>query len=83
MKLPKKNVRAFSVSPSVLNPVKLELGIIIFVALMLWAAVNVTINDPSIQFAVLFLFSLSAASWIILRIKYIVKNLSTKQNTQG
>ena len=74
-KLQQKAEKDFSVRPSPLNPVKFELGIIIAVSLLLWFGVHLSINDPIAQISVLFLFSLLAAAWIVLRIKFLLQKM--------
>ena len=76
------SVSSLSVNPSALNPVKFELGIIIFVTLLFWAAVHISIVEPITQIVVLFLYSMLAAVWIVLRIKSIMKKLA-REKTAG
>jgi len=80
-KLKQKAEQDLSVRPSPLNPVKFELGVILAVSLLLWIGVHLSINDPLAQISVLFLFSVLATGWIVFRIKYLLKNMSSEAKT--
>lgn len=67
--------KIFSIAPSPFNPVKLELGVIIVLAVVLLAAVHISITEPLVQIMALFLFGLFAAAWIALRIRMIARKL--------
>jgi hypothetical protein len=65
----------FAVDASPYNPVKLELGIILIIAIVLWFAQDLISSNPDMQLAVLAMFGLCAAAWIVLRIRKINKRL--------
>jgi len=73
--------KSFSVNASPLNPVKLELAIILLVGLLLWLLLDSITESQSAQIAILFLYSFLGAIWLLLRTRYVV--LRTKNNNRS
>ncbi len=72
----------FGVAASPLNGVKLELGIILFVGLLLWLAVDsITVNLAN-QLLILALFGGVSALWLVLRTRRTLKQLDKTRETQ-
>ena len=68
---PSKN--AFTVAASPFNPVKLELVILLISGVVLWLVLDSITDNDVTHLAILFLYSISAALWLTLRIRNIVK----------
>lgn len=64
---------AFSVAASPFNPVKLELVIILISGLVLWLVLNSITDNDVTHVAILFLYSISGALWLSLRIRKIAR----------
>jgi len=67
----------FTVAASPLNPVKFELGIILFIALFLLVVIPTVVNSTFYQFAILVAYGLIAMAWLIVRTRRLInKNLN-------
>ena len=64
--------KSFSVNASPLNPVKLELAIILLVGLLLWLLLDSITNSQLAQIVILLLYSFMGAIWLLLRTRYVV-----------
>lgn len=62
----------FTVTPSPLNRVKLELAAVLVVALTLYALVEVLLETGWLQVLVLGLYGLIAGAWLTLRARRVV-----------
>jgi len=75
--------KGFGVAASPLNSVKLELGIILFVGLLLWLAVDSITADVASQLLILAFFGGGGALWLVIRtrrtLKQLVKNHEAQQ----
>ena len=67
----------FSVASSPFNAIKLEIAIIIIIAFLLWAVLNSITDNDLTHVAILFLYSMTGAVWVVARIRFI-----TLQNTK-
>lgn len=65
----------FTVSASPLNGVKLELGIILFVALVLLPVVERISPRLSVQLLILSCYGVAAMLWLLLRTRRVVQSL--------
>lgn len=65
--------KGFGVAASPLNRVKLELGIILFVGLLLWLAVDSITGDVANQLLILAAFGGGSALWLVIRTRRILK----------
>ncbi len=70
--------KGFGVAASPLNSVKLELGIILFVGLLLWLAVDSITADIANQLLILALFGGVGALWLVFRTRRTLKQLGNK-----
>ncbi len=70
--------KGFGVAASPLNSVKLELGMILFVGLLLWLAVDSITADLSNQLLILAAYSLAGGLWLVLRTQRILRQLERK-----
>ncbi len=68
--------KGFGVAASPLNSVKLELGMILFVGLLLWLAVDSITADLSNQLLILVGFGTLGGVWLVLRTRHILKQLA-------
>jgi len=59
--------RGFTVAASPLNAVKLDLGIILILAVVLWLLVGRFVVAPAAQIGVLFAYGLAGMAWIVVR----------------
>jgi len=75
--------KVFSVSASPLNPVKLELVIILLVGLLLWLLLDSITENLSAQIAILFLYSVAGALWLLLRTRSIVSRIQKPSDTDS
>jgi hypothetical protein len=64
---------AFTVAASPFNPVKLELVIILIAGLVLWLVLDSITDKDLTHVAILFLYSISGALWLILRVHKIAR----------
>ncbi len=71
--------KGFGVAASPLNSVKLELGIILFVGLLLWLAVDSITADFANQLLILAFFGGVGALWLVFRTRRTLKQLGNKQ----
>ena len=76
--------KGFGVAASPLNSVKLELGMILFVGLLLWLAVDSITADVSNQLLILAGYGVVGGLWLVLRTRHILRQLdrSTLDNEQ-
>ena len=58
---------------SPLNAVKLDLGIILFLAVVLWLLVDRVVAAPAAQIGVLFAYGLSGMGWIVVRSRRVMR----------
>lgn len=70
--IPEKN-DGFTVAASPLNPVKLELGVILIIGIVLLLIIGSLVESKFSQLSILFLYGLTAMSWIIVRVKKIMR----------
>ncbi len=69
----------FSVAASPFNGVKLEIALIIVVAIVLWFVVERLYPHRIEAFLLLGAFSLLAAGWIIMRARRVLKRVAEQQ----
>jgi len=62
----------FSVAASPFNRVKLELGIILLVAPLVWLLVGRLLSAPEAQLMVLALYGIAGAGWLIMRTRQVI-----------
>ena len=67
-----RNDKGVGVSPSPLNPVKLELIVVIIVGVLLWAVHERITADALDQFLLLGGYGLIAMAWLVLRTRRIL-----------
>ncbi len=67
-----RNDKGVGVSPSPLNPVKLELVVLIIVAVLLWVVHERITADPLDQLLLLGGYGLLAMAWLVLRTRRIL-----------
>lgn len=65
--------RGFIVAPSPLNHVKLELGLMLCLAVVLFLLVPRLSDDALVQTAILFGFGLAGMVWIVVRVRRVVR----------
>lgn len=71
-----ENKTGFTVTASPLNPVKLELGIILIIGFFLFFIVSSVIDSQVTQIGILGLFGLISMSWIIYRVRKLMGNFN-------
>jgi len=86
-RVPQENERqaagkGFGVAASPLNSVKLELGIILFVGLLLWLAVDSITADLAYQLLILGGFSAAGALWLVLRTRRTLRQVNESHEAQ-
>ena len=59
----------FTVAASPFNEVKLELGLVLVMAVIVWSLVESVIDDLALQLIVLAGFGVTAMSWLIWRVR--------------
>ncbi len=67
---------AFSVAASPFNPVKLELVVLLIIGFVLWLVLNSITDSDLTHVAILFLYSVSGAAWLSLRIRKLLQKNS-------
>lgn len=72
-----RNDKGTGVPPSPLNPVKLELAIIMIVAVLLWAVHGRITADPLGQLLLLGGYGVLAMAWLVLRTRRILARRGT------
>jgi hypothetical protein len=60
------------VSPSPLNPVKLELAVLVIVGVLLWVLHRQLTDDPLDQLLLLGGYGLSAMAWLVMRTRRVL-----------
>jgi len=70
-----ENKTGFTVAASPLNPVKLELGIILIIGFFLFFVVSSVIDSQMAQLGVLGGFGFLSMLWIIFRVRKLMSNL--------
>ena len=75
--------KAFSVNASPLNPVKLELVIILLVGVLLWLLVDSITKNQAAQIAILFLYGIVGALWLLYRTRSIVSRLQQPNDSDS
>lgn len=75
-KYTKKN--GFGVAPSPLNHVKLELGIFLSLAILVWFAIHYVTNNTEIQLLLLVVFSFSVTCRLVYKTHRVVKQIHEK-----
>lgn len=73
----------FTVPASPLNVVKLDLGVILCVALLVWLMVEYLSDRVVVQLTVLALYGVLAMAWLLLRTRRIERQLLASHRTQG
>jgi len=74
-----QNKKGFTVAASPLNPVKFELGIILFIGFFLLISVGAFIESPFAQVGVLAGYGIISMVWLVYRTKRLIR-LSQKEN---
>ncbi len=74
--------KGFGVAASPLNSVKLELGIILFVGLLLWLAVDSITANFANQLLILAIFGGTGALWLVFRTRRTLKQVSEQAGKQ-
>lgn len=74
--------KGFGVAASPLNSVKLELGIILFVGLLLWLAVDSITADFANQLLILAFFGVGGALWLVIRTRRTLHLLAENHEAQ-
>jgi len=64
-----------SVAASPLNPVKIELGVILWVAVLLWLALSRIGASPTLQILALAGFSCVGMVWLLARTRSVVRKM--------
>jgi hypothetical protein len=67
-----RNRKGVGVSPSPLNPVKLELAVIIVIGVLLWAAHRRMTTDPFYQLLIVGGYGVAAMAWLVTRTRRIM-----------
>jgi len=62
----------FTVAPSPLNGIKLELGIVLLIATTLYVVVEIALLTGWLQVIVLGLYGLSAGAWLTVRARRVL-----------
>jgi len=70
--IPEKKT-GFTVEASPLNPVKLELGAILIIAVVLLLIIDYLVVSKTSQLLILASYGLGAMTWIIVRVKSILR----------
>jgi len=70
-----ENKSGFTVAASPLNPVKLELGIVLILGFVLFLVVSYLVESPLAQFGILIAYGLLSMLWIIYRVKSLITAL--------
>ena len=78
-----RNDTGFMVAPSPFNAVKLDLAIILCLAVLLWLVIGRFFENHTSQFIVLAVFGLSGAVWIIFRTRIILKRAGQQGSGHG
>ena len=73
--LKKKSKQVFAVAASPFNAIKLELPIILILGFLLWAVLNSITDNDLTHIVVLFLYSLTGAIWLSLRIRFVSRQV--------
>lgn len=73
-----QKAKGLTVAPSPFNSVKLDLGIIIVGAALLWIVANRIIGPWWGQILLLAAYGITGMSWIIFKINHIIRTLPTK-----
>ena len=76
-----ENKKGFTVNASPLNPVKLELGAIVIIAVFLLVIVEYLFQSNAVQLGVLGSYGVLAMVWLIFRVRQTLKNL--RKETHG
>ena len=63
----------FGVAPSPFNGVKLELGLILVLAIVVWLAADIITPEKSSQLLILFVYGLLAMGWLVLRTRRVLR----------
>ena len=71
----------FSVAASPFNPVKLELVIMLITGFVLWLVLDSITDNDLTHVAILFLYGVSAAAWLSLRIRKLSRQNGARQNS--
>jgi len=74
-----QNKRSFTIAASPLNPVKFELGIILFIGFFLLISVQGFFEAPIVQLGVLLGYGTLSMAWLIYRTKRLVKQNESDQ----
>lgn len=69
----------FTVEASPLNPVKLELGIILVVSVLVWLVLERVLMDSGVLLLALFSYALLAMGWIIIRTRRVLRRLERRR----
>lgn len=72
--------RGVTVSASPFNVVKLELGIILFLTVIVWVLVDKLVTNPVSQLLWLGGFGVVFMSWLLIRISVLKRGLSKKES---
>ncbi len=67
----------FTVSPSPLNAVKLELALVLVVAVTLYALIEVMLDTGWLQVSILAAYGLVAFIWLVARARKVVGEVSS------
>jgi hypothetical protein len=67
--------RRFSVASSPLNPVKLDLGLIVFVAALLWLVLARVGVSPTLQILALAGYGCAGMVWLLARTRAVVRHV--------
>ena len=77
MQSPEKSSKtAFAVAASPFNAIKLEVAIILIIAFVLWLVLNSITDSDLTHVAILFVYSVTGAAWITLRIRHVSQQSS-------
>lgn len=71
-----KKDSAFKVAASPFNAIKLELVIVLIVGFLLWMVLNSITESDLTHIVVLFVYSVSGAIWLSLRIRKVSQQTS-------
>ncbi|MEJ2143141.1 MAG: hypothetical protein P8Y24_12455 [Gammaproteobacteria bacterium] len=71
--------RGFSVKASPFNPVKVELGFILLIALLLIFSVHRVSENSAMQLAILSVYGLCGMGWLVFRIRQVEHRLKNKE----
>lgn len=75
--------KGFGVAASPLNIVKLELGVVFFVAVVLWFGVDSITANLKEQLLVLALYGITCMGWILYRTKRILLRRQSSLTSEG